>query len=90
MATVPTPAEILYQEKHASDTQVPNIIATNAICFPIACTAVTLRFLSRRRSKIRYEADDWFIVLALLFTLGILICDCLGELFQIFMMALRS
>ncbi len=79
MASIPTPAEIQYQEKHAFDTQVPNIIATNAICFPIACTTVLLRFLSRRMSKIRYEADDWLVILGLLFTLGILICDCMGE-----------
>ena len=62
---MPTPAEILYQEKHISDNEVPNIIATNAICFPIACTAVLLRFISRRMSKIKYEADDWLIVAGL-------------------------
>ena len=65
MASMPTPAEILYQEKHISDTKVPDIIATNAICFPIACIAVLLRFISRRRSKIEYEADDWLIVAGL-------------------------
>lgn len=65
MASMPSPAEILYQEKHISDNKVPNIIATNAICFPIACTAVLLRFVSRRSSKIKYEADDWLIVAGL-------------------------
>lgn len=65
MASMPTPTEVLYQEKHISDNQVPNIIATNAICFPIACAAVLLRFISRRISKIKYEADDWLIVAGL-------------------------
>ncbi|CAF9922359.1 MAG: hypothetical protein ALECFALPRED_002066 [Alectoria fallacina] len=91
MASMPTPAEILSQEKHISDNKVPNIIATNAICFPIACTAIFLRFISRRMSKIKYEADDWLIVAGLVrlplfhraldlavFTLGILVCDCVG------------
>ena len=81
MATVPTTAEIIYQKNHISDTQVPNIIATNAICFPIACAAIVLRFTSRRLSKIKYEADDWLIVAGLLFTFGVLLCDCIGELY---------
>ena len=65
MASIPTSAEILFQEKHISDNKVPDIIATNAICFPIACTAVLLRFISRRMSKIKYEADDWLIIAGL-------------------------
>lgn len=78
MASMPTPAEIIHQEKHISDDKIPNIIAANAICFPIACIAVLLRFVSRRMSKIKYEADDWLIIAGLLFTLGVLICDCVG------------
>ena len=65
MAFMPTPAEILYQEKHIYDNQVPNIIATNAICFPISCAAILLRFLSRRMGKAKYESDDWLIVAGL-------------------------
>ena len=65
MASMPTPAEIIHQEKHISDDKIPNIIAANAICFPIACIAVLLRFVSRRMSKIKYEADDWLIIAGL-------------------------
>lgn len=65
MATMPTPAEILEQEMHISDDRGPNIIAANAICFTIACVAVVLRFLARRRAMVRYEADDWLILAGL-------------------------
>ena len=65
MATMPTPAEIMEQEMHVSDTMVPSIIASNAICFAIACIAVVLRFLARRMSKTKYEADDWLVLVGL-------------------------
>ena len=62
---MPSPADLAYQEMHVSDTLVPNIIAVNVICFTIACVAVALRFLARRMARIRYEADDWLILVAL-------------------------
>lgn len=62
---MPSPAELMEQKMHVSDTMVPNIIAANAICFTIACIAVILRFLARRMARVRYEADDWLIVVAL-------------------------
>ena len=65
MATMPTPAELMDQELHINDTMVPNIIATNAICFTIACIAVVLRFQARRMARVRYAADDWLIVVGL-------------------------
>lgn len=65
MATIPTYAEIMDQEMHISDDMVPNIIATNAVCFTISCVAVILRFVSRRLTKIKYEADDWLILAGL-------------------------
>ena len=62
---MPNPAELMEQEMHASDTIVPDIIAANVVCFTIACIAVVLRFLARRMARVRYEADDWLIVVAL-------------------------
>ncbi|MCJ1451660.1 hypothetical protein MMC28_002000 [Mycoblastus sanguinarius] len=78
MASIPTPAEVMDQERHISDNLVPNIIATNAVCFTIACIAVILRFEARRLSRVKYEADDWLIVGGLFFTLGVVICSLLG------------
>lgn len=78
MASIPTPAEIEEQEMHISDNMVPNIIAANAVCFTIACISVALRFQARRMARIKYEADDWLIVAGLFFTLGVVICACLG------------
>lgn len=65
MASIPTPAEIEEQEMHISDNMGPTIIAANAVCFTIACIAVVLRFQARRMAKIRYEADDWLILVGL-------------------------
>lgn len=65
MATMPSPAELMEQEKHVSDTMVPDIIAVNVACFTIACVGVILRFVARRMARVRYEADDWLIVVAL-------------------------
>ena len=65
MASIPTPAEIKEQEMHITDDMAPNIIAASAVCFAIACVAVALRFRARRLAMIKYEADDWLIVVGL-------------------------
>ena len=58
-------ANIRYQEAHLSDSRVPNVIATIAICLPCAIGAVILRFVSRRLGRVPIKADDWWIVLGL-------------------------
>ena len=65
MATLPTPQEIAYQEAHITDDKTGSIIAANATCYAIGIIAVALRFLSRRISKIKYELDDWLVVVGL-------------------------
>ena len=65
MASIPTPAEIMEQEMHITDDLGPNIIAASAVCFTIACIAVALRFQARRMAMIKYEADDWLVVIGL-------------------------
>ena len=65
MASIPTPQEIAYQEAHITDNKAGSIIAASATCYAIGVVAVALRFLSRRLSKIRYEWDDWLVVLGL-------------------------
>ena len=63
--TTPSPAEIHWQKEHIHDNKGPDIIASHVICFVLACIAVTLRFISRRLVKNAIQADDWFIVAAL-------------------------
>lgn len=58
-------ADILYQKEHIHDNRVPSLVASNVVCFGIACIAVFLRFISRKVAKVKYEADDWFIVAGL-------------------------
>ena len=65
MATVLTPAEIHHQQDHINDNAVPTIIAANVVCFSLAFVAVALRFVCRKVSKIKYEADDWLILASL-------------------------
>lgn len=62
MATVPTPAQVLYQQEHIDDDRVANLIAANASCLALAFIFVGLRFMARRMKRIRYEADDWLCV----------------------------
>ena len=50
---------------HISDNMVPSIITVNVVCLTIACIAVALRFQARRMIRIRYEADDWLILVGL-------------------------
>lgn len=63
--TAPSPAEIHYQMEHIHESKASNIIASHVICFVLACIAVVLRFISRRIGKNAIQADDWFIVAAL-------------------------
>ena len=65
MASMPTPAEIEYQMTHAPDNRVSQLIAVNAVCFTIACTAVVLRFIARRMARVDYGADDCLVVIGL-------------------------
>ena len=65
MASLPSPAELQWQELHAKDNAVPSVIAANVIGFSLACIAVILRFVARRVAKIKYQIDDWLIIVGL-------------------------
>ena len=65
MAAPIPPAQLEYYEKHASDNQQPNLIATIVLCLALPCIAVFLRFLARWLNHAGYTADDWLILLAL-------------------------
>ena len=64
MAT-PTPAELMYMEKHITDDRRPDVIVANAMCLGIALIAVVLRIWSRRLAKVQFGLDDYSVVLAL-------------------------
>ena len=65
MASLPSPAELQWQELHAKDNAVPSIVAANVAGFSLACIAVVLRFVARRVAKIKYQIDDWLIIVGL-------------------------
>jgi len=60
--------------KHHDD-RGPTVIAANVVLVILSCSAVALRFLSRKLSGAGYWYDDWVIVAALPFALGINICN---------------
>ena len=62
MATIPSPAEVKWQEEHINDSKVLDVIAVNVVCFSIASIAILLRFQARRMAKVKYELDDWLII----------------------------
>lgn len=57
--------EIGYELAHATDDRRPSLIAAYAVCLSLAYVAVTLRFISRRKSKNALMADDWMLVVGL-------------------------
>ena len=53
--------------------------ALAAVLTSLATTAIALRFYAKKQKKIRPSWDDYFIVLALVFTIGTAICMFVGE-----------
>ena len=60
-----SPSDVQYQKAHIDDEISAEIIVACAVCLTAAYSAVFLRFVSRRTSKTSLEADDYFIVTAL-------------------------
>ena len=60
-----SPAKILYEQQHITDDRSAPLIAANVVCVSLALIAVCMRFTSRRLAKIKYEADDWLIIIGL-------------------------
>lgn len=48
-----------------SETQVPRILGVNIATFALACTAIVLRFISRRLSRATLWWDDWLMIPAI-------------------------
>ena len=62
------PSVIAYQQQHISDNKQPGLIAVSVICLTLACFAVGLRVISRRKARNPLGPDDYTIFLALVFT----------------------
>ncbi len=60
-----SPAEIKYELAHIHESRAPNIVISSTICISLAITAVILRLLARRLSKVKILADDYMMIFAL-------------------------
>lgn len=65
MPSLLSSTEIEYELAHIHDNRAPNVVISAAICISLAITAVLLRLLARRLSKVRILADDYMILFAL-------------------------
>ncbi|KAM0795174.1 hypothetical protein BDR22DRAFT_894424 [Usnea florida] len=75
-AVAPTSASD-YQLLHIHNSRVPELIVSMAVCLPAAYIAIFLRFLSRRIGKVPLKADDWWLVVGLLFTTVYITCEAI-------------
>ncbi|KAL6714621.1 hypothetical protein ACLMJK_008046 [Lecanora helva] len=64
------PEELKYEIAHIKDDRRGDIIAACATCIAAAIIAVILRLLARRLSKAKILADDYMIIVALVFCMG--------------------
>ena len=60
-----SPTEIEYEVARIHDNQASDIIISSAICISLAITAVLLRLLARRLSRVKILADDYMMIFAL-------------------------
>ncbi|MCJ1268762.1 hypothetical protein MMC22_008650 [Lobaria immixta] len=68
-----SPEWLEYQLQHLNDDRAPEILGVGISFFTVATVAVCLRLLARKISKVRCGHDDYFIVIALFLSLGLLI-----------------
>lgn len=52
-----SPIEAQDQLEHVHDDRVPELLASQIICFVLAVVAVVLRLMSRKLSKVSIEAE---------------------------------
>ena len=68
---VPNPAEVQYQLEHIHEDRSSDIVISHIICMTLATAAVLLRFTSRRLCKAAILADDYMIIVALVWLIFI-------------------
>lgn len=80
----PSTEEIANEKLHWSDDQGPAVVAGSIILIVAATLAVIFRLISRRHKKLKLAADDYLIILALLFDYGmfvsILYCEPISSI----------
>lgn len=64
------PEELAYQKAHIADDRRADIIIAIAVCLPVAYVAVILRIMSRRVAAVPLLADDWTMMIALVWFLS--------------------
>lgn len=60
-----TPSEIIYQQQHIRDDRSSDVVGASITMAVLAAAAVTLRFLSRKQTKVAISHDDYFMLSAL-------------------------
>ena len=62
------PEEAKYQVDHIQDNRAKEAVASQIICLSIGFISVFLRFVSRRIIKAKFKADDFLVLISLIFT----------------------
>ena len=57
-------ASVRYQIEHYGDDRGPQIVAGSIIMLIATVVAVTLRLVAQKMIKVRYDWDDWLILIA--------------------------
>ena len=77
MASKIPPSVLQYQMEHIHETRQPGLIAFYAVMWTASILSVLLRLVSRKRKGLKLEADDYTVVLALVFLCGTFVCNFL-------------
>ena len=64
------PDQAQYQMAHINDSKKVTILTAYIISVSISLLAVIMRFVSRRVGRIKYGADDWTMLAALVLILS--------------------
>ena len=74
MSRTPTASDIAYMKEHIDDSRSTAMIVTSVICGTIACIAVVLRVIGRRLAQLKLKADDWWMIISLVYRPNVLGC----------------
>ena len=75
-----TPESLAHQKLHYYENRTPAVIGGSTLLISLASTAVFLRLLSRRIASAPWRADDYSIIVALIFAYGLFVTLMLGKL----------
>ena len=71
------PAELEYQRDHIHETRQPGLIAFYVAMLTATIASVALRLLARKTKGLKLGPDDYTMVLALIFLMGVFVCNFL-------------